>query len=227
MFKGGFEGGFLMDYKGVSFDLLNHDSVLITSKDLVIYIDPYGLSDESGLKKADIIFISHPHYDHCSPDDLLKVSSDKTIIVATPDCEDNLSGIPRSEIIFAVPDKDFVVKDVKVSPVRAYNIGKKFHPKDNNWLGYILRVDGVVFYFAGDTDLIPEMNVFPDIDVAFLPCSGTYVMNAEEAAHAAVIIQPEIAVPMHYGSIVGSLDDALSFKKKVEFNGLKAVILNE
>ncbi len=214
-----------MEYKGLKFNLLNHDSVRISSDDQTIYIDPFGLPEDNPV--ADVIFISHPHDDHCSPDDLRKISSEKTIIVAAPDCEEKIADINCSEKLFVRPEQEIAVNDLKVNTVRAYNIGKKFHPKSNDWLGYILTIKDCIVYFAGDTDLIPEMNVFPDIDVAFLPCSGTYVMTAEEAANATIVIQPEISVPMHYGSIIGSLDDAKAFKKLVEFHGLRVEILNE
>ena len=170
-----------------------------------IYTDPYQLA---GGAPADIILITHDHFDHCSPDDVAKIQNAQTVIVATGDCAAKLKGKVRT----IKPGDKLNVEGVEIEAVPAYNTNKKFHPKANGWVGYVFTVDGVRIYMAGDCDRIPEMK---DIrcDIALLPVSGTYVMTADEAAGAALDIKPKVAVPMHYGAIVGSAADAERFKK--------------
>ncbi len=186
---------------------MGHDCFKITN-DKIIYTDPYQLEKED---KADIILITHSHYDHCSADDVKKIQTADTIIVATEDCKKNLTGT----IKVVKPGDKLEVKGIKIEAVPAYNIGKKFHPKENNWVGYIFEVNGERIYLAGDTDYIPEMKTFK-VDIALLPVSGTYVMTAEEAIKAALDIKPKIAIPMHYGAIVGSISDAEKFEKELK-----------
>lgn len=184
-----------------------HDCFKITN-DKVIYTDPFELKKKD---KADIILITHSHYDHCSVEDVNKIQTPDTIIVATEDCKKNLSG----NIKIVKPGDKIEVKGINIEAVPAYNINKKFHPKENNWVGYIFTVNGKRIYIAGDTDHIPEMKTFR-VDIALLPVSGTYVMTAEEAVRAALDIKPKIAIPMHYGSIVGSNSDAEKFAKELK-----------
>jgi len=150
--------------------------------------------------------ITHEHYDHCSPDDVKKVQKPSTVIVTEADSAKKLTG----DIRVVAPGDKLTVSGIPIEVVPAYNTNKKFHPKRNGWLGFIVTVDGVRLYHAGDTDLIPEMDSLK-ADIALLPVSGTYVMTAEEAVEAAKRIKPEIAIPMHYGAIVGSAEDALRF----------------
>jgi L-ascorbate metabolism protein UlaG (beta-lactamase superfamily) len=198
---------------------LGHDTFRIDGKTVTIYTDPFKLK-ASGT--ADIILITHDHFDHCSPDDVKKVQKENTVIVATPDCASKLSG----EIKTVKPGDTITVKGVKIEAVPAYNTNKKYHPRGNGWVGYIFTVDGRRIYIAGDTDRIPEMKEFKNIDVALLPVSGTYVMTAEEAVQAALDIKPDMAIPMHYGSIVGDERDAGQFQAELE-GKVKVVILRE
>jgi len=186
---------------------LGHDCFLIKS-DLIIYFDPFQIKTGP---KADIIFVTHPHYDHCSPEDIKKIAKEDTVIVTEKDSAKMLTG--KVEIMKVGEEK--TVKGIKVKAVPAYNIGKTFHTKDKGWLGFVVEVEGVKIYHAGDTDFIPEMKDIKT-DIALLPVSGTYVMTADEAVSAALTINPQIAIPMHYGSIVGSEKDAEKFAKALE-----------
>lgn len=185
---------------------IGHDTFKIESGGKVVYTDPFRLG--AGLPKADLILITHEHYDHCSPEDVAKIIKKETVIVAPGDCEGGLKGNVR----MVKPGDRLSVAGVDIEAVPAYNTNKKFHPKSNNWVGYIFTVDGTRIYTAGDTDYIPEMKGYR-CDIALLPVSGTYVMTAEEAAKAADDIKPKVAVPMHYGSIVGEEKDAETFKR--------------
>lgn len=186
---------------------LGHDTFKITD-DIVIYTDPYQL--EGDLEKADLILVTHSHYDHLSEDDIEKVSKEDTAIVGPPDCSEKCSDLITIRI-----GEEKTVKGVKIEAVPSYNIGKDFHPKAKGWLGYIFTIDDVRIYLAGDTDNIPEMKDF-NVDIALLPVSGTYVMTADEAIDAAIKINPKVAVPMHYGAIVGSKSDAEKFKEALD-----------
>jgi len=195
---------------------LGHDTFKITGEK-VIYTDPFNIRKEDA---ADIILITHEHYDHCSPDDVKKLLKADTVIVAPPDCTSKLSGKIRT----VAPGDKITEGGVGIEAVPSYNTNKQFHTKSRNWVGYIITVNGERIYLAGDTDFIPEMKTFK-ADIALLPVSGTYVMTAEEAVEAALAINPKIAIPMHYDSIVGTKKDAKKFaeglKGRIEVRILK------
>ncbi|MBF0111727.1 MAG: MBL fold metallo-hydrolase [Desulfamplus sp.] len=195
-----------------------HDCMMVNSVDANIYFDPYQL-ESANLDKADIILITHEHYDHCSSDDVKKIMGQDTVIVTEKDSakklKKELGKLVDGKVEIIAPNQSINVKGVQVSAVVSYNINKKFHPKKNNWLGFVVDIGGVKIYHAGDTDFIPEMSQI-DCDIAFLPVSGTYVMTAAEAASAALEIKPKLAIPMHYGSLVGELSDAELFKKALD-----------
>jgi L-ascorbate metabolism protein UlaG (beta-lactamase superfamily) len=189
---------------------LGHDSFLLEGPPIV-YFDPWRLG--KGLPTADLIFVSHEHGDHCSPQDVQLVSGPHTVIVANETAAQKLSGNVR----VMRPGDEWVVGEVTVKAVPAYNItkfrspGLPFHPQPALHNGYVVTMGGERIYFAGDTDHIPEMADI-ECDVALLPVSGTYVMTAEEAAQAAQAIKPQVAVPMHYGAgVVGTASDAERF----------------
>ncbi len=177
---------------------------------IIIYIDPFKINDT---EKADIVLITHSHYDHCSVEDLKKVAKTDTVVVAPPDCLSLIRKVENIEIKVAEPFQKMEIRGILLETFPAYNLGKKFHQKINGWLGYVLTINNKRIYHAGDTDVVPEMNNLKNIDLAMLPVGGTYTMNAEEAAQAVKIIKPKIAVPMHFGSVVGSENDAARFKE--------------
>lgn len=185
-----------------------HDAICIKGS-RTVFFDPYELSGSA--PKADVILISHEHFDHCSPQDVEKIRKPDTVIVTDRTSAGKLSG----NIEVVKPGDRIKVKEISVEVYPAYNINKQFHPKSSGMLSFVVEMDGIRYYHAGDTDFIPEMEKMK-VDVAFLPVSGTYVMTAQEAVEAARAIKPRVAVPMHYGSIVGSVRDAESFSRALE-----------
>ncbi len=205
----------MFDYQGVKISWLGHDSFRIKNGKTVI-IDPFKIRPIPD--KADVLLISHEHFDHLSLDDIKSVSTDKTTIVTIPACKRELTNLKVKEVKAVKPGDKVSVGDVSVELVPAYNLnkfrepGKPFHPKADGKVGFIVSIKGVRIYHAGDTDAIPEMKNIKT-DVALIPVSGTYVMTPEEAAEAASMIKPKLAIPMHYGAIVGSEKDAERFKQ--------------
>jgi L-ascorbate metabolism protein UlaG (beta-lactamase superfamily) len=186
---------------------LGHSAFRIEDTSTQIYIDPYKLPEN--LPKADIIFITHAHYDHFSIEDIARIKKDNTIIVATKDVTSKIG----KGTVTVVPGQNYTVGRLKVMTVPAYNLDKKFHPKGNNWVGYIITLSsGQRIYHAGDTDFIPEMRKVIT-DIALLPCGGTYTMTAQQAAEAANTFKPKVLIPMHWGEVVGSKADAEEVKK--------------
>jgi L-ascorbate metabolism protein UlaG (beta-lactamase superfamily) len=204
-------------------ECLGHSAIRINKGVEIIYIDPYNLKEES--KDADLIFITHSHYDHFSPQDISKIANENTCIVVTEDLYSQAKecGFKDNNIIVVKPNESFEVSNIKVTTVPAYNTNKKFHPKENNWVGYILEIDNIKYYIAGDTD-ITEENKKVECDVAFVPVGGTFTMTAKEAADLINEIKPKIAIPIHYGSIVGTKQDAIDFKNYLN-SGIQGEIL--
>ncbi len=177
----------------------------------VIYIDPYQL--EEG-EVADAVLITHSHYDHCSVEDLKKVCRPKTVLLAPADCQSKFQGkVDFRDCVIMEAGRSIMMGNINVEAVPAYNTDKEFHTKDSGWVGYVLDMNSKRIYHSGDTDLIPEMEGLKKIDIALLPVSGTYVMTAEEAAEAVAEFEPKLAIPMHYGAIVGDKNDAERFKE--------------
>lgn len=197
---------------------LGHDTFKVVGEK-VIFTDPFKIKKKDS---ADIILITHEHYDHCSADDIKKIQGSNTVIVTTPDCAKKLSG----NIKTVKPGDKINVSGIEIEAVPSYNTNKQFHPKNKGWVGYIFTINGQRIYIAGDTDYIPEMKMFKNVDIALLPVSGTYVMTAEEAIQAALDIKPKIAIPMHYGSIVGNKNDARRFAEGLK-GKIEVVILDE
>jgi L-ascorbate metabolism protein UlaG (beta-lactamase superfamily) len=176
----------------------------------IIYTDPWELKGSE--PKADIVLITHDHFDHCSPPDVAKISKPSTVIVATADAAKKFKGLNVQAV---KPGERKVVDGIEIEAVPAYNTNKQFHPKASGWAGYVFILNGQRIYQAGDTDLIPEMKNIR-ADVAILPIGGTYTMNATEAAEAVSWIRPKLAVPMHWGKIVGDKNDLETFKRLVK-----------
>ncbi len=186
---------------------LGHDSFRLKGEK-VVYIDPWKLAP--GAEKADVILVTHDHYDHFSQNDIAKISKPDTVVVAPAAVAGKLGG----KTVVVKPGDKINAAGIAVEIVPAYNPNKQFHPKAAGYVGYIVTLSGKRIYHAGDSDLIPEMAQVK-ADIALLPVSGTYVMNATEAAEAAKTIKPALAIPMHYGDpdVVGTLADAQQFKK--------------
>ena len=192
-------------------EVLYHSSVKIKDEK-VIYIDPFKIN--KSYNDADIIFITHDHYDHYSEEDIDKINKTNTTIVVPDELLTKLlkKGIKRELILVVEPEKEYLVQGVKFKTIPAYNTNKQFHPKENGWVGYIIESKGIKYYFAGDTDITTE-NKKVKCDVAFVPVGGTYTMDFKEAAQLVNEIKPKVAVPIHYGSIVGENQDATDFIK--------------
>lgn len=191
-------------------ELLGHASIKIDK----IYFDPFQLNQQ--YNDADYIFITHSHYDHYSEEDILKVKNDDTRIIVTKDLYDKARGLfDEDKVIIIESDKKYSIGKVNFETVPAYNPNKKFHPKENEWVGYVLEYNNVRYYIAGDTD-ITEENKKIACDVAFIPVGGTYTMDYKEAAELINIIKPKVAIPIHYGSIVGTKEDAINFENLID-----------
>lgn len=186
---------------------LGHASFKISDGERIVYIDPYQIQPG---EIADLVLITHEHHDHCSPEDVIMVAGPETVIAAPADCRPKLEGIGAT-VIDVVPGREYDAGLITFRTVPAYNVDKEFHPKDKGWVGYILQMGGEAVYHSGDSDLIPEMEGL-GVDTALLPVGGKYTMTAEEAAQAAKAVGCRRAIPMHYGSIVGSEEDAKRFR---------------
>lgn len=223
-----------MIYRSIDIKWLGHSSFLIkNSLGKVIYLDPFKLNDETEeLEEADFIFITHSHYDHCSIEDIRKIAKNGTIIVAPADVSSKFSHIDaKVELKIAEPSTkmQFDEAGIKFWCIPAYNTNKSFHEREEDWVGYIIDLSGVLVYHAGDTDIIPEMKSLStaNIDIALLPIGGTYTMNAGEAAKAASLIKPKLAIPMHYGSIskTGDKNEASVFAKLCSGEGIDVKVM--
>lgn len=203
-------------------EVLYHSSIRI-SKNKAIYIDPFKIDKD--YNDADIVFITHDHFDHYSEEDIDKVINENTTIIIPKELLTKIlrKGINKNAVITVESNKEYMVQGIKFETIPAYNTNKTFHSKENDWVGYIITLDGIRYYIAGDTD-ITEENRKVKCDVAFVPVGGTYTMDFKEAAQLINEIQPKIAVPIHYGSVVGTKQDATDFIKLLHPN-IKGIIL--
>lgn len=195
----------------------------------VIYIDPYNIQEG---EKADIILITHDHYDHCSIADISKITKPKTAILTTAECQSKITKLENVEMHIIEAGEEIKIGNTKILAVPAYNLNKEFHPKGDG-VGFVIKTDNIIIYHAGDTDMIPEMEKLTGHGkqgnnfIALLPVGGKYTMDAEEAAKAASLIKPNLAIPMHYGSVVGSKEDAEKFASLCKQDGINAEILEK
>lgn len=199
-----------------------HNSIKINGSK-VVYIDPYQIEGEP--HDADYIFSTHTHYDHFSEDDIEKLLKEDTVII-TPDSSRELAcdlTKDRERVVIVEPENQYKVEGIGFSTTYAYNKETLYHTKKENWVGYIIELDGVKYYVAGDTDNIKELHGV-ECDVAFLPVGGKYTMGYAEAAGLANTIKAKIVVPTHYGCIVGTKEDAEKFANLVREKEVKIMI---
>ncbi len=204
----------MLEIDGLKIQWNGHDGYRLDKDNKIIYIDPFKLIQKYNNKNdADILCISHNHFDHLNIQDINNIINDNTKLICSQECTKVLKeNYSKNEIIPLKPGESLDIGNIKIEATRAYNTDKEYHPKEDNKIGFVVSIDKLKIYHAGDTDLIPEMNDI-DADIALVPVSGTYVMNHEEAAKAVnEHIKPKkMAIPMHYNSIVGSTKDADAF----------------
>lgn len=174
----------------------------------VVYIDPWQIAGEP--HDADVILVTHEHHDHYSPEDIAKLAKPETILAGPLSIADQLP----ADAMTVEPGKRYTIGGVAVETVAAYNIGRPFHAQERNYVGYLVELDGIRYFIAGDTDTNPE-NSSVCCDVAFLPCGGKYTMDAPQAAELANTIRPKTAIPTHYGTVTDSADAAEIFRAAV------------
>lgn len=193
---------------------VDHACFYLKTKGITIFIDPFKVSDMVR-EKADLVLITHAHFDHNNKDSIEKVRKEETRFIAANKC---LDWKERNQLAVATPGFKTKFGEVSIEAVPSYNLKEerlKNHPKEENWVGYILEIDGKRIYHAGDTDLIPEMSELKNIDVALLPMGGTYTMDVDEAIEAARLIRPKRVVPMHYKMLLGR-EGSRQLEKKVQ-----------
>ena len=197
--------------------VVNKQSSIRINASRTLYFDPFELPDEK--HDADIVFITHEHYDHFAPKEIEKAANEKTIYVAPRSMKNTLLklGTPEDRIYSMVPGQTAIVSGIHIHAVAAYNHTTPFHPKNNGWLGYVVDIDDSKVYICGDTDDTPEARAVK-CDIICVPIGGTYTMDAAQAAELVNHIKPRIAVPVHYGSVVGKPKDADTFEAKVAKN---------
>lgn len=198
-------------------ELIAQSAIRIETKSgKIIYFDPFKL-DEKYSKDADFIFVTHPHFDHFSPEDIEIIKKNDTKIIAPKELDIKIKqlGFEKENTILVVPNEKYDIEEIEFETIPAYNINKDYHRKEYNWVGYIVTIDGKRVYVAGDTDNIEEARNIK-CDIACVPVGGTYTMTYKEAAELIKVIKPEIAIPIHYKTIVGSEKDAINFKQELQ-----------
>jgi L-ascorbate metabolism protein UlaG (beta-lactamase superfamily) len=206
----------MFEYDKIGITWSGHAGFKIIYGNKKMYIDPYKLSKNyKNISDADIVLVTHNHFDHLSIEDLKNIINERTVIVSAQECLSQLKSLKVKESIGIDPRNSVKVDDLKIETVPAYNVDKDFHPKNDKKIGFIVEFGNDRLYHTGDSDMIPEMkDTKPSI--VLIPVSGTYVMTAEEASQAVnELINPKIAIPMHYGTIVGNKQDAIRFSELV------------
>ena len=187
------------------------NSTLINNE---IYVDPLRVD---GKTKAKYVFITHPHWDHFSVEDINKVLTTETTLVCPLSMKESIEGVFENKILYVSPEKIYKIDNISFETLCAYNNEKKFHPKNNNWVGYILNIDGERVAIVGDSDVTSEHELMKT-DILLIPIGGTYTMSLAEAAELTNKINPRMVIPTHYGDIVGSQEMGKEFKKLINDN---------
>lgn len=195
-----------------SVEVLYHSSIRITGEKTV-YVDPFGVDRD--YHDADLILITHDHFDHFSPEDIGRVRRKDTVIVTPASTAKKAGELGFDTVLTAAPGDAFTAAGLPVQAVAAYNTNKPNHPKENGWVGYVVTLNGARYYIAGDTDDTPEARAVT-CDLALVPIGGTYTTTAGEAAAVVNAIRPAAAVPTHYAAIVGSIADAKKFAEGLD-----------
>ncbi len=196
-------------------EVFTQNSIRIKSSAGTIYIDPFQMKEEP--HDADFILVTHDHYDHYSPEDIKKAAGDNTVFIAPEKMKNKIKEISglMKKVETVVPGSDYEFEGLELETVPAYNIVKPFHPKSSKWVGYVLKLDEKRIYVAGDTDATDEAKAV-NCDIALIPIGGTYTMDAKEGANLINLIKPSVAIPTHYGNIVGSPKDGEVFRENVD-----------
>lgn len=225
-----------MEVKGVRIEFLGHSGFLIENESgKRIVIDPYNVSGNVAEdNKADIILITHTHYDHCSIKDIQAFSKPGTVVIVPADAQSKITRVEGVKMEIIEIGDELEIGNLRIEAMPAYNVKKDFHSKKEGWLGYVIKFKEVTIYHAGDTDKIPEMRRLTGYGkkgrefIALLPVSGKYVMDFEEAIEVASFISPDLAIPMHYGAgVAGTLEDAEKFVEGCKELGLNAEVLEK
>lgn len=191
-----------------------HSSVRIETEGIVLYVDPFRLREEP--HDADLIFLTHEHFDHFSPEDIARVIKDSAVFVLPTSIAETTASVTQGHpVVTVTPGQSAQAAGIPFETVRAYNPGKSFHPRERDWVGYVLTVEGLRIYVAGDTDATREA-AGVRCDVALLPIGGKYTMDPDEAAALANRIRPAVVVPIHYGSVAGTAEDFQRFAARVD-----------
>jgi len=206
----------MYEYNKIGITWTGHAGFKILHGNKKMYIDPYKLSNKyENIVDADIVLITHNHFDHLSIEDLKNIINERTVIVSAQECLSQLKSLKVKDLIGMDPRNNEKLDDLVVEAVPAYNVNKDFHPKADKKIGFIIEFGNDRIYHTGDSDIIPEMKD-TNPTIVLIPVSGTYVMTAEEASKAVnELINPKIAIPMHYGTIVGNKEDAIRFSELV------------
>lgn len=195
---------------------INAQSSIKIEDEYIIYFDPFKIEQKTN--DADIIFITHDHYDHFDISSMNNIIKNSTILIAPKILNDKIIETEiKNEIIYVEPNKKYKILKYEFKTIPSYNIDKQFHPKDKEYVGYIITINNERLYVAGDTDITKD-NKKVKCDIALIPIGGTYTMDYKEAAELINIIKPKIVIPTHYNSVVGSLEDGFNFKKLVDKN---------
>ncbi len=206
---------------------MNTDNIIVNTQssiriklDKVLYFDPFKIEEDT--HDADIIFITHEHYDHFDIKSINNIKNDNTIIVAPKSMDNQINEISFKDYIYLSPNEEITIDNITIKTIPSYNIDKPFHPRSNNWLGYIVIYDNITYFVAGDTDMTPE-NKNVKCDIALLPIGGHFTMDSKEASELIKVINPKVVIPTHYGSIVGSMDDAKTLKEYLNDTNIEVV----